>query len=127
MISISHPVCGDDFVNRADILSQLKTAYPVENVALVGPRRMGKSSIADQFLLKLEKEKTIKFRFKVHGNMGTPGKFAMRLLRHFLSSYFRIYAESLVIKVDEIELNPFVLVDVANQIKSKTLYDYPAF
>jgi len=127
MISISHPVCGEDFVNRADILSQLKAAYPLENVALVGPRRMGKSSIADQFLLKLEKEKTIKFRFKVHGNMGTPGKFAMRLLRHFLRSYFRIHTESLVIKVDEIELNPFVLIDVANQIKSKTLHDLSRF
>jgi AAA+ ATPase superfamily predicted ATPase len=127
MISISHPVSGDEFVNRLDILSQLKRYYPSQNAALVGPRRIGKTSISKQFLMLLDQKDIIKFIFKVHENMGTPGRFAIRLLRFFLNAYFdlRPHAETSVI--DEIEIKPDVLIDVANQIKSQKLYDLSRF
>lgn len=127
MISTSHPVSGNNFINRVDILKKLHASYPDENVALVGPRRIGKSSIAEQFLLTLKTENTIKLIFKVHGNMGTPGKFAMRLLRFFLNSYFDIRPHQIASAIDEIELNPNLLVDVSNQINSKILYDLSRF
>ena len=91
MISISHPVSGEDFVDKVDLLKNLHAAYPIDNVALVGPRRIGKSSIADQFLLTLKEKNTIRFRFNVQGNMGTPGRFGVRLLRPFLFSYFVLF------------------------------------
>lgn len=127
MISISHPVSGEDFVDRMDLLKNLHAAYPVDNVVLVGPRRIGKSSIADQFLLTLKDKNTIKFRFNVQGNMGTPGKFAVRLLRPFLFSYFEQFSNFGDPRFDEIEINPSVLIDAANHINSKNLYNLARF
>ena len=121
MISISKPVSGEDFINRVDLLKKLHSTYPIDNVALVGPRRMGKSSIAEQFLLTLKQKNAIKFRFDVQENMGTPGKFAIRLLRSFLKSYFDQFTNFRDSELDEIEVNPAVLVDFADRIKSKTL------
>jgi len=127
MISISHPVSGKDFVDRLDLLKKLYAAYPNDNVALVGPRRIGKSSIADQFLLTLKDKNIIKFRFNVQGNMGTPGKFAVRLLRPFLVSYFEQFSNLVDPGFDEIEMNPSALIDAANHINSKTLYNLARF
>ena len=127
MISISHPVSGDDFVDRVELLKKLHAAYPIDNVALVGPRRIGKSSIADQFLLTLTEKNTIKFRFNVQGNMGTPGRFAVRLLRPFLFSYFEQFSNLADPGLDEIEINPSVLIDAANHINSKKLHNLARF
>lgn len=127
MISTSHPVSGDEFVNRLDILSKLKRYYPNQNAALVGPRRIGKTSISKQFLLSLRQKDIIKFIFKVHENMGTPGRFSIRLLRFFLNSYFDIQPHIASSVIDEIEIKPDVLIDVANQIKSQKLYDLSRF
>lgn len=127
MISISRPVSGEDFVDRIDLLKKLHAAYPVDNVALIGPRRIGKSSIADQFLLTLKEKNTIKFRFNVQGNIGTPGRFAVRLLRPFLFSYFEQFSNLADLGLDEIEINPSVLIDAANHINSKKLYNLARF
>ena len=127
MISTSHPVSGDEFVNRLDLLSQLKRYYPSQNAALVGPRRIGKTSIAKQLIESMDQKDTIKFIFKVHENMGTPGKFAIRLLRFFLNAYFDLRPHVAASVIDEIEIKPDVLIDVANQIKSGKLYDLSRF
>jgi len=127
MISISHPVSGEDFVDRIDLLKNLHASYPIDNIALIGPRRIGKSSIADQFLLTLKEQNTIKFRFNVQGNMGTPGKFAVRLLRPFLFSYFEQFSNLSDPGLDEIEINPSILIDAANHINSKTLNNLARF
>jgi len=127
MISTSHPVSGDEFVNRLDTLKQLKRFYPNQNAALVGPRRIGKTSIAKQFLTSLGQKDTIKFIFKVHENMGTPGRFSIRLLRFFLNAYFDIQPHAAASVIDEIELKPDILIDIANQIKSQKLYDLSRF
>ena len=127
MISISKPVSGEDFINRVDLLRKLHSTYPIDNVALVGPRRIGKSSIAEQFLLTLKQKNAIKFRFDVQENMGTPGRFAVRLLRSFLHSYFAQFVDAVDLRLDEIEINPAVLIDMADQIKSKTLHSLSRF
>jgi len=127
LISISEPVSGENFVDRVELLKKLHTAYLVDNIALVGPRRIGKSSIAEEFLLTLKQRNTIKFRFDVQGNMGTPGKFAVRLLRPFLSNYFMQFSNIADPRLDEIEINPSILIDAANQINSKILYNLSRF
>lgn len=127
MISIRYPVSGENFVDRMDLLKKLHAAYPIDNVALVGPRRIGKSSIAEQFLLTLKQKNTIKFRFNLQANIGTPGKFAVRLLRPFLSSYFEQFTDLADPVMDEIEINPSVLIDAASHINSKTLYNLSRF
>lgn len=127
MISTSHPVSGADFVNRLDLLNQLKRFYPHQNAALVGPRRIGKTSISKQFLDSVEQKDTIKFIFKVHENMGSPGRFSIRLLRDFLGAYFKILPNARIFKIDEIEIKPDVLLDIAETIKSKKLYDLGRF
>lgn len=127
MISISHPVRGEDFIDRKDLLKQIHTSYPVDNVALVGPRRIGKSSVAEQFLLILRQRNTVKFRFDVHGNMGTPGKFAIRLLRSFLLAYFEQQANVTDLNLDEIDINPGVLIDTAYRINSTALSNLSRF
>lgn len=127
MISISYPVVGENFVNRLDLLKKLHSAYFVDNVALVGPRRIGKSSIAEQFLQELEQKNTIKFRFDVQGNMGTPGKFALRLLRSFLEAYFTQLNNSVSINLDEVEINPMTLMGAAEEIRSSTFKSLSRF
>ena len=127
MIPIGNPVSGKDFVNRIDLLKKLHAIYPVDNVALIGPRRIGKSSIVEQFLLTLKQKDTIKFRFNVQSNMGTPGKFAVRLLRSFLSSYFEQFSKLANPGMDVIEINPSVLADAASHINSKTLHNLTRF
>jgi AAA+ ATPase superfamily predicted ATPase len=121
MIPISRPVTGDDFVNRQVLLRQLHAAYPDRNAALVGPRRIGKSSVAEEFLRTLPEKNTVKFRFNVQANMGTPGKFGVRLLVPFLKSYFEQIRTTTFDQLDDIEMNPSVLIDAANQTDSKTL------
>ena len=121
MISISRPVKGEDFIDRIDLLKQIKASYPVDNIALIGLRRIGKSSIAEQFILKLTQKNTIKFRFNVQGNMGTPGKFALRLLRSFLIAYFDQHKNITDPGLDEIDINPGWLTEAALKINSKTL------
>lgn len=127
MISISHPVRGEDFIDRIDLLKKIESSYPVDNVALVGPRRIGKSSVAEQFLLILRQRNTVKFRFDVHGNMGTPGKFALRLLRSFLLAYFEQQANVTDLNLDEIDINPGVLIDAAHRINSMALSNLSRF
>jgi len=121
MIPISRPVTGDNFVNRKVMLRQLRAAYPNHNTALVGPRRIGKSSVAEEFLRTLPSERTVKFHFNVQANLGTPGKFGVRLLVRFLKSYFEQIGTTTFDQLDDIEMNPPVLIDAANQTDSKTL------
>lgn len=127
MLSIGHPVSGEDFVDRLDLLKQMHAIYPLDNIALIGPRRIGKSSIAEQFLLTLKQKNTIRFRFNVQGNMGTPGKFGLRLLRSFLSSYFYQFSDMADPGLEEMEINPSILSDAAKHINSETLYKLSRF
>ena len=53
MVPFSHPVTGQNFVNRTELLRKLEFTYVTDNMALVGPRRIGKSSVAKQFLLQI--------------------------------------------------------------------------
>lgn len=121
MISIARPVCGDDFINRIDILKKLNSIYPNDHVVLVGPRRIGKSSIAEQFLLTLNRENCIKMNFAVLDNIGTPSKFAIRLLRSFLHSYFSQHSSLQPSNLEDIELKPNICSELAEKIQSKTL------
>jgi AAA+ ATPase superfamily predicted ATPase len=127
MISISHPATGPDFVNRRTLLKQLHSAYPHQNVVLVGPRRIGKSSIAEEFLRTLTIENTVKVIFDVQGNMGTPGKFAVRLLHAFLKAYLQQIRNMYNTELDNLELKPAILVGVAEEIGSKVLSDLSKF
>ena len=88
MISTSRPVTGEEFVDRRELLRMLLYRYENEqNEALVGVRRIGKSSIAREFCrrVKEEKEDVVPVYFEVHKNMGTPGRFAVRLLMESLT------------------------------------------
>ena len=57
------PAVKDDFVNREDILKEMLSTLEDESLrmgfALVGPRRIGKTSILKEVIRKLEKKKSI--------------------------------------------------------------------
>ncbi len=127
MLSTSHPATGPDFVNRQILLKHLHSAYPHQNVVLVGPRRIGKSSIAQEFLRALPGADTVKVIFDVQGNMGTPGKFAIRLLLAFLHGYLQQVRNVGIPALDDLELNPSVLLGAADEIGSKALSDLSRF
>ena len=127
MISIKYPVSGEDFVNRVELLIDIHRIYPTDNVALVGPRRIGKSSVADQFLQTLTHDKTVKFKFNVQGNMGTPGKVGIRLLRSFMLAYCESFNIGTEHVLDDMEINPGVLMGVSNQLNSKILLNLSLF
>jgi len=121
MISIKEPVYGDNFVNRIDLLRNLHAIYPTDNVALIGPRRIGKSSVAEQFLKTLPNKNTIKFRFDVQENIGTPGMFAMRLLQSFMFSYYELFKKEKINDIADMGINPSVLVEASGELNSTSL------
>ncbi|MGA2940317.1 MAG: ATP-binding protein [Syntrophobacteraceae bacterium] len=127
MLSTSHPATGPDFVNRQTVLKHLHSAYPHQNVVLVGPRRIGKSSIAQEFLRTLHTANTVKIIFDVQGNMGTPGKFAVRLLLAFLRGYLQEVRNICIPSLDDLELNPSALIGAADEIGSRALSDLSRF
>lgn len=123
MISISSIATGKDFVNREEILKRLRVAHKRHNVALVGPRRIGKSSIAARFLETLPDDGTVKVIFDVSENMGTPGKFALRLLVDYLEAYLKLETENNEMNtlLEELDINPAVLMEVAERLNSDNL------
>jgi len=121
MIPIKKPVKGDQFINRISLLNNLKRIYMLNNAVLIGQRRIGKSSIAEEFLRKLPDGENIKLRFSVNSNIGPPGRFAIRLLRDFLIAYISEFKSNILLNVDEIEINPLILVELSNKINSKSL------
>ncbi|MBL0717364.1 MAG: ATP-binding protein [Desulfosarcina sp.] len=127
MISIKYPVSGEDFVNRVELLRNIHKIYPVDNVALVGPRRIGKSSVAEQFLKTLTDDNTVKLRFNVQTNIGTPGKFAMRLLRSFLFAYYECLNIELDSGIEDIEVNSRILMDISDHLNSKVFLNLSRF
>lgn len=129
MISVSFPVTGEDFINRREILRRLLLAYQRrQNVALVGTRRIGKTSIAREFLRKIEEEALIKVVFDVQENLGTPARFALRLIRFFLAAYLKAYSINGTIPlVEAIEINPDSLSGISSAIKSERLEDLAKF
>ena len=127
MIPVKQPVSGADFVNRIELLKKLKHTYPIDNIAIVGPRRIGKSSLAEQFLLTLNQAKTVGFRFAVNQNIGTPGKFAVRMLRSFLSAYCIQILHKAFPELDELELDIGILSDWAIQQNSPVLVSLARF
>ena len=118
MISTSYPVVGKDFINRREIIQNLFIAYRSnQNVGMVGPRRIGKTSIAKEFLRQLCREKnSVQLIFDVQENIGTPSRFASRLLISFLKAFKPIppFAQ-------EIDLQPSHLLEMASEIKSRSL------
>jgi len=126
MISIKNPVTGENFINRIDLLKTLHAIYPIDNVALIGPRRIGKSSITEEFLRTLDHDNTVKIRFMVDRNIGTPGKFGVRLLRDFLAAYFRQIRNE-EIDIYDIEIDPAIVMDLSNRINSQSLYKIARF
>jgi len=127
MVPTSRPATGPDFVNRRDLLKHLHSAYPHQNVVLFGPRRIGKSSIAEEFLRTLSTENTVKVIFDVQGNIGTPGKFSMRLLLAFLKGFLQQIRNTRIPELEDMEVNPAVLLSISDQIGSKTLADLSKF
>ncbi len=127
MISIKEPVSGDNFVNRLDLLKNLHLIYPTDNVALIGPRRIGKSSIAEQFLRTLPDKNIIKFRFDVQENNRSPGLLAMQLLRFFMFAYYEEVIKKDAYEIADMEINPNVLLEASLDLSSKTLQKLSLF
>jgi AAA+ ATPase superfamily predicted ATPase len=127
MISLKEPVSGDYFVNRIALLKNLHSIYPTDNVALIGPRRIGKSSVAKQSLSTLPDKNTIKIIFDVQENIGTPGKFAMRLLRSFMFAYYEVVSKKDAYAIADMEMDPSVLMTVAAELDSKRLQELSRF
>jgi len=123
MISLSRIAVGKDFVNREEILKRLTIAYKKHNVALVGPRRIGKSSIAAQFFEILPDAKVTKVIFDVSQNMGTPGKFALRLLISYLEAYLKLKSKdrNLAVLLEDVDIKPINLMELAEGINSNIL------
>lgn len=127
MISLKEPVSGDYFVNRIDLLKNLHSIYPTDNVALIGPRRIGKSSVAKQFLSTLPDKNIIKIMFDVQENIGTPGKFAMRLLRSFMFAYYEVVSKKDAYAIADMEMDPGALMTVAGELNSQRLQELSRF
>ena len=127
MISIKKPVSGDNFVNRLDLLNNLRFSYQTDNVVLIGPRRIGKSSVAKQFLTTLPDNDTIKLIFDVQENIGTPGKFAIRLFRSFMLAYCKAVGNETAHLFADIEMDPSALMAATDNINSKTLLSLSRF
>lgn len=127
MISIKEPASGDNFTNRLDLLKNLNHFYPVDNVALIGPRRIGKSSVANQFLNALADQNIIKVIFDVQENIGTPGRFAIRLLRSFMFAYYELVHKKSVSAIADLEIDPGALMTVAGEINSQKLQELSRF
>jgi AAA+ ATPase superfamily predicted ATPase len=129
MISSSFPVSGDDFVNRHEILRRLSLAYQRrQNVALVGPRRIGKTSIAKEFFRRIKRGKTVRITFDVQENLGTPARFVLRIIKLLIVEYLKIsQTYELIPLMDAIEITPSNLPNVASQLRSKTLDGFAKF
>lgn len=120
---------GEEFVDRRKILRRLLNLYENEqNAALVGVRRIGKSSIAREFCrrLKAEKEGVVPVYFEVHKNMGTPGRFAVRLLIEALTGYFK-HVHGLTDDLSNLELDIIPLIELAKKIRSEKLTELAQF
>lgn len=133
MISTSRPIIGEDFVDRHEILRRLLNLYENEqNAALVGVRRIGKSSIACKFCKRLrteakrEKLDVVPVYFEMHKNMGTPGRFAARLLIEALTQYFK-HVHALTEDISYLELDTRPLMELAKKIRSEKLLDLAQF
>jgi hypothetical protein len=86
---------------------------------LVDVRRIGKSSIAREFCRRLqaeaplEKGDAVPVYFEVHKNMGTPGRFAVRLLIESLTEYFK-HLHGLTEDISNLELDIRPRIELAN-------------
>lgn len=128
MINTSYPVTGKEFINREDILKRLFYVYRNrQNVALVGQRRIGKTSIAREFIRRLKEDpqntRLVPVEFNVQEEIGTPGRFAIRLLKTVLSNYLSTYKRELLPLVSDTEIVPANLIEIAAAIKSKVIMD----
>lgn len=120
---------GEEFIDRREILRTLSNLYENDqNAALVGVRRIGKSSIAREFCrrLKEEKEDVVPVYFEVHKNMGTPGRFAVRFLIEALAEYFK-HMHALTEDISNLELDIRPLLELARKIKSEKLMELAQF
>lgn len=114
---------GEEFVDRREILRLLSNLYRGEqNAALVGVRRIGKSSIAREFCRRLtvEKEGVLPVYFDVHKNIGTPGRFAVRLLIEALTGYLK-HVRALTEDISYLELNIRPLMELAKKDKEREI------
>ena len=121
MVPFSHPVTGQNFVNRTELPRKLEFTYVTDNMALVGPRRIGKSSVAKQFLLQIGNDNPFGVYFDVSKNLGTPGKFAIRLLREFLKAYVECASVEIVPEIEDLYFDISQLKTVAEKIESAKL------
>ena len=96
---------GEEFVDRRELLWMLLNLYE-QNAALVGVRRIGKSSIAREFCRRVKEQKAnvVPIYFEVHKNMGTPGRFAVRFLIEALIQYFK-HVHALTDDISHLELD----------------------
>jgi AAA+ ATPase superfamily predicted ATPase len=129
MISVSFPVSGEDFVNRQEILRRISLAYQRrQNIALVGPRRIGKTSIAKEFLRRIKEKDILKVIFDVQENLGTPARFILRLIKLFLTAHLNLRSlGGMTTLLEAIEINPDNLLDISSRIRSKTLEELARF
>ncbi|MBW1929122.1 MAG: ATP-binding protein [Deltaproteobacteria bacterium] len=131
MISVSFPISGKNFVNREDILRRLNIAHKRrQNVALVGPRRIGKTSIAKEFLSRVKETDVVKLIFDVQQNLGTPSRFILRLIRSFLEAYFSSFSNisnTTYQLLDVLEIEPKNLLKISSLIDSETLDELAKF
>lgn len=121
MITTSVPVEGEDFVNRREVFRFLSSLQEInQNAALVGVRRIGKSSIAREFCRRLRERNinVIPVYFKVNENIGSPSRFALRLLVNLLEEYMRGSNIESPEELDSLEMNISSLPKIADRLKS---------
>jgi len=124
MLTTSRPIKGKDFFDRRVIIQDLHTQYRLkQNVALCGIRRIGKSSIAEEFLDQLKKkdDKVLCVYFQVHHSIGSPAFFGLKLLAIILE----VFCKQFSIQTDEdfslLQLDVRRLKNIADTIKSQKL------
>jgi len=104
-VSTTRPVSGPGFFNRRTELAALRICLQNRQfAAVIGPRRVGKSSLVQEFLRRLNESRddALGFRFEVHKNITSPAVFAVRLLSIFLGELVSLrYPE---VEVDRVAL-----------------------
>lgn len=129
MVSTSRPAEGGEFVDRIEIIRMLLNLYDNrQNAALVGIRRIGKSSICIKFCYELNerRENVVPVYFKIHENIGSPARFAIRFLIEVLQTYFR-HTQEFEGDVSSLEIDVRPLTEIAKKIESEKLQDLSLF
>ena len=125
-VSTTRPVSGTGFFNRRTELEELGDCLGRRQfAAVIGPRRIGKSSLVQEFLRRLNESRddALGFRFEVHKNVTSPSVFAVRLLSVFLGELVSLRCPEVEIDRVALRVDPRQFGGLIGRLESAVLDD----